>query len=117
VQQASAKFGGTWYSQTASAFSGSSVKWAKTRNAWATYTFTGRTIALVSTLGSTRGKARIYVNGVSVGTIDLRASATGYRVVAWQKTWPTSAKRVVKVVVLGTAGRPRVDVDAFVVIR
>jgi hypothetical protein len=39
------------------------------------------------------------------------------RAVAWQKTWSGSAKRTVKIVVLGTSGRPRVDLDAFAIVR
>jgi hypothetical protein len=38
-------------------------------------------------------------------------------VVVWQGTWATSATRTIKLVVVGTAGHPRVDIDAFVVVR
>ena len=36
---------------------------------------------------------------------------------AWQQTWSTSATRTIKLVVVGTSGRPRVDLDAFVVVK
>ncbi len=45
-------------------------------------------------------------------TLDLRA-ATRYQVIAWQKTWSTSATRTVRLVVAGTTNRPRIDLDAF----
>jgi hypothetical protein len=35
----------------------------------------------------------------------------------WQRHFSTSATRTIKVVVQGTAGRPRFDIDAFVVLR
>ncbi len=66
------------------------------------YFFTATAIA--------RGKVRVYVNGNYVTTVDLRSSSTRYRVLAWQKTWSTSATRTVKLVVAGTRGRPRVTV-------
>jgi len=57
------------------------------------------------------------VNGVLKATIDLRSASTTYRVQAWSIRYSTSTSRTVKVVVLGTSGRPRVDVDAFVVLK
>ena len=57
------------------------------------------------------------MNGAYVTTVDLYRSASHYREIAWQKAWSTSARRTVRLVVVGTAGRPRVDVDAFVVLR
>ena len=50
-------------------------------------------------------------------TIDLRAATGDYRAVVWSRTWSTSVTRTVKVVVVGTSGRPRVDLDAFAVLR
>ena len=76
---------------------------------------TGRSIALVTTKAPTRGTVKVYVNGTYVATVDLYATTTKYRALAWQKTWSTSGTRTVKLVVVGTSGRPRVDLDAFAV--
>ena len=46
-----------------------------------------------------------------------RLIRTTYRAVAWQRTWSTSATRTIRLVVVGTSGRPRVDLDAFAVLR
>jgi serine protease len=108
---------GTWRTSTARGYSGGSVKYAKARGAQATMTFTGRSIAFVTTRAVKRGKVRIYVNGRRVATIDLRRSSTLTRVVAWQRTWATTAKRTIRVVVVGTSGRPRVDADAFAILK
>jgi hypothetical protein len=70
----------------------------------------------VTTVASSRGQVKIYVNGVFLAKVDLRG-ATKYRDVAWQKTWSTSATRTIKLVVVGTAGRPRIDLDGFVTLR
>ncbi len=113
----SVRFGGTWTTTKSSSYSGGSVKYAKTKGRTATYTFTGRSIALVTTKSPSRGKVKVYVNGVYQGTVDTYRSSTQYRALAWQKTWSTSAKRTIKLVVSGTSGRPRVDLDAFVVVK
>ena len=44
-------------------------------------------------------------------------ATTKYRALAWQKTWSTSGTQTVKLVVVGTSGRPRVDLDAFAVLK
>jgi alpha-tubulin suppressor-like RCC1 family protein len=119
VQQSSSavKYAGTWTSTTSTAYSGGSVRYAKVAGRSASYTFTGRSIALVTTTALTRGKVKVYVNGTYVATVDLYRSSTQYRVLAWQKTWSTSGTRTVKLVVAGTSGRPRVDLDGFAVLK
>lgn len=119
IQQTSTAvhFSGSWGTSSSSLYSGGSVRHAKTSSASATFTATGRAYALVSTLASTRGKARIYVNGVLKATVDLVAQLPGYRVQVWSIRFSTSASRTIKVVVVGTAGRPLVDVDAFAVLN
>ncbi len=119
VQQSSSAvmYGGTWYGTSSTAYSGGSAKYANVAGRSATYTFTGRSIAFVTTKAPTRGKVKIYVNGAYVATVDLYRSSTQYRVLVWQKTWSTSGTRTIKLVVVGTAGRPRIDLDAFVVVR
>ncbi len=107
----------TWTTSSSSACSGGSVRYSKTAGASASYTFTGRSIAFVTTKAASRGKVKIYVNGVYQTTVDLYRSSTQYRSVAWQKTFSTSASRTVKIVVVGTSARPRVDLDAFVVVK
>jgi hypothetical protein len=115
VQQSSTtvKYGGTWASTSAAAYSGGSARYATRAGAYATFTSTGRSIALVSTRATTRGQVKVYVNGVYQATVSMYGS-TAYRQVAWQKTWSTAAKRTIKLVVVGTRGRPRFDLDGFV---
>ena len=119
VQQSSSavKYAGTWRSTSGTAYSGGSARYAKAARASARYTFTGRSIALVTTMAPTRGKVKIYVNGAHVATVNLYATTAKYRVLAWQKTWSASGTRTVKLVVVGTSGRPRVDLDAFAVLK
>jgi cytochrome c peroxidase len=113
----SVTYAGTWNTTTGTAYSGGSATYAKAAGASASYTFTGRSIALVTTKAPTRGTVKVYVNGTYVATVDLYATTTKYRALAWQKTWSTSGTRTVKLVVVGTSGRPRVDLDAFAVLK
>jgi cytochrome c peroxidase len=113
----SVTYAGTWSTTTGSAYSGGSATYAKAAGASASYTFTGRSIALITTKAPSRGTVKVYVNGTYVATVDLYATTTKYRALAWQKTWSTSGTRTVKLVVVGTSGRPRVDLDAFAVLK
>jgi hypothetical protein len=110
-------YGGTWTVVSSSSYSGGSARYASTAGRSVSYTFTGRSIAFVAVRGPGRGSARIYVDGVLQTTINLWASTATYRFVGYSKTWTTSAKHTIKVVVLGTAGHPRIDADAFVTLR
>jgi hypothetical protein len=111
------RYAGRWRTGTGVAYSGGSTRFAKTAGASATYTFTGRSVGLVTTLGPTRGKVKVYVNGRYNATVDLYSPTTRYGVIAWQQTWGSTATRTVRLVVVGTPGRPRVDLDAFAVLR
>ena len=107
---------GTWSTSTSTSYSGGSTGYAKTAGASASYTFTGRSVAYVASRSTTRGKVKVYVNGAYLTTVDLYGS-TRHRVVIWQATWSTAATRTIKLVAVGTAGRPRIDLDAFAGLR
>jgi hypothetical protein len=63
---------------------------------------------------STSGQTYIYVDGVKAATLDLKSSSTKYREAIWTKTWATSAKHTIKIVVVGTSGRPAITTDGLV---
>jgi hypothetical protein len=124
VQETSAAitYSSGWTSQSGATFSGGTTRSRGTAGASATYTFTGRGVALVATTGPTRGRARLYVNGTLVDTIDLgrgqsRHRRPAYRQIVWQRHWSSSAQRTVRIELVGTSGRPLVDIDAFVVVK
>ena len=60
------------------------------------------------------GKAQIWVDGSLSATIDLYRSAKLVRAVVWEAHWDTAASHTVIVKVVGTPGRPRVELDEFV---
>lgn len=85
-----------------------------TPNASASFTFTGRNVAWVGTKATNRGQAYIYLDGVYKATLDLYSATSVARGVLASYTWPTAGTHTIKVVVVGTSGRPSVDVDAFI---
>lgn len=108
---------GSWIRRRASTYAGGAVLASSTPGASATVRFTGRSIAWVTTRGPTRGLATIYVDGRRVGTVDLHASATHTRAVAFAKAWSTVGPHRLMVVVSRAGRRSRVDIDAFVILR
>lgn len=105
---------GTWSTVSNPAYWGGATKKSTAAGAKASLTFTGRSIAWVARTGPDRGKAAIYVNGTQVATVDLYSASFHSQRVVWVGTWGASASRKVTIKVLGTSGRPRVDLDALV---
>lgn len=106
-----------WKTGHNDAYSGDSVKYASAAGKSASYTFTGRGIAWVSTRGPARGSAKVYIDGSLAATVSLSHSSVSHRYVAFQQAWSSVGKHTISIVVSGTSGHPRVDIDAFEVIR
>ncbi len=105
---------GRWTSASSSLFLGTSSRWATGGGSSVSYQFTGRSIAWVSSKGHTSGSARIYIDGVHVKTVSLFTTGFGeYRRLLFSKAWTARGTHTIRVVVAGTAGHARVDVDAF----
>jgi hypothetical protein len=84
--------------------------WSQFRGIKATATF-----AVVMETAPDRGKAQILVDDEIVATVDTYAPTAQHRVLVWVGSVDTSHESTVSVVNLATPGRPRIDVDAFVV--
>jgi len=87
------------------------------RDARARLSFTGFAVAWVARTGPTSGRARVYVDGRYVRTVDLWDWKARARRVVYSRRFATNGPHALTVVVRGTRGRPRIDVDAFVVLR
>lgn len=106
-----------WTRSTSASASGGAARWAKARGASASLTTTMRAIALVAPRSTTRGSATVWIDGVKVATIKLYAEPTGARRIVFTRSWSSAGSHRITIKVLGTAGHPRVDIDALVVIR
>ncbi|MEO5939555.1 MAG: hypothetical protein ABIZ72_01525 [Candidatus Limnocylindrales bacterium] len=106
---------GTWSTSTWSGWWGGTARSSSTKGSTASFTFTGRSIAWVGLKAATRGKAYVYVNGVLKATVNLYSATTLRQRIVWSANYAASATRTITIKVVGTAGRPRVDIDCFIV--
>jgi hypothetical protein len=117
-QTSSTVYTGTWSTSTSTSYSGGSARSASTAGRYATFTATlARSIAFVTTKAASRGSFRVYVDDVYKGTVSTYSSTTKFRQIVYQFSWSAPGTHKIKIYVVGTAGHPRVDVDAFVVLR
>ncbi|MYT77217.1 N-acetylmuramoyl-L-alanine amidase [Streptomyces sp. MnatMP-M77] len=117
LQESAAKKGGKWTTKSSSSYLGGKSYSSSTKNASLTWTFTGRSAAWVVSRAATSGQAYVYVDGKKAATVDLKSSATKYREAIWTKSWSSSAKHTVKIVVVGTKGRPALTTDGLVYLK
>lgn len=108
---------GTWVKVLDDRFSGASDRYATTAGASVSYSFTGRAIAWLSYVAPSNGAARVYIDGVLATTVDLHSASKSFKRVAFARTWSSSGFHTIRIVVVGTTGHARVDVDAFEVLR
>jgi GH25 family lysozyme M1 (1,4-beta-N-acetylmuramidase) len=107
-------YAGTWHSLASSSASGGSLRYSTARRASVTFRFSGASIAWVSSQGRGRGSAYVYIDGVYVKTVNLYSAVGHSRAIVFTRNWATVGVHTISIVVAGTAGHPRVDVDAFV---
>ncbi|MFJ8081789.1 peptidoglycan recognition protein [Streptomyces sp. NPDC096205] len=117
LQETSAVKTGTWTTRSSTSYLGGKSYSSGSKGATLSWTFTGRSASWVVSRASTSGQVYVYVDGVKVSTVDLKSSTTLYRQAIWTKTWSTSAKHTVKIVVVGTSGRPTITTDGLVYIK
>lgn len=111
------RYSAGWVTAPSKYASGGSTAYAIRRGASVRLTVAARHLAIVAPVSKTRGQAAVYVDGAYQGTLSFYAATGVGRQVVWSKTFATDAVRTIELRVLGTAGRPRVDIDGFLVGR
>ncbi|OGO54434.1 MAG: hypothetical protein A2V85_05015 [Chloroflexi bacterium RBG_16_72_14] len=96
---------------------GGALHEADAAGARATLSFSGRDVAWIAERGPGLGRATVYLDGTLVATVDLASSVDQPARIVYRKHWSAAGSHTLRVVVEGTAGRPMVGVDAFVVLR
>jgi hypothetical protein len=114
-------FGGAGWTRTQSNISvgGYTTKGA-TSYSYVRYTIpanTGSTVGWVATSDWDRGQAKIYLNGAAVAVVDTYSSTQIARKIQYLTAIDPSRTNYLDVQILGTAGRPAIDVDAFVTFK
>jgi len=109
---------GTWKTSTASGFTGGTTWYATAAGASATFKSTGvRSLGFVTTRAPSRGKFKVYIDGVLKGTFTAYSTTTTFRRIAYHVTFASPGTHSIKIVVVGGGTHPRVDVDAFLVLK
>ncbi|MEA2609432.1 MAG: hypothetical protein QOJ75_1675, partial [Chloroflexota bacterium] len=107
---------GTWSRTTSPSYDGGAARSTRTVGGIARFTFTGSAFAWVAAASPVRGAASVSIDGTLAGTVNTYRAASAARLMVFARTWSTSARHVIEIRATGTAGHPRVDLDAFVVL-
>jgi hypothetical protein len=106
---------GSWYRTSNVRYLDRAAVSSRQRGARLTVTFTGSGFALVGPKSPHRGKARVYVDGQYVKTVDAYSAKYYRQQPLFVATWDTEETHTVTLAVVGTAGHPIFTVDAVVV--
>ena len=108
-------YGGRWVRAEHGSYRGDAVRQAKRKGQVAIFRFTGSQVAWNGPKGPTRGKARVYVDGQYIRTVDLYARRFDPRDRIFTKSFGRSGVHMLTIKVMGTPGRPVVAIDEFLV--
>jgi hypothetical protein len=113
-------YAGSFKRETLGGSSGGQVQYATANGSVAKLTFTGSSVAFVTTRGQARGIAEIWLDRVRVATLDLYSASLRTGEIAWA-TRVAAGKHTLEVRITGNknaaATSSRVDIDAFLVWR
>ena len=109
------KYTGTWKKSSNTGASSGSTRYATARGATATLTFKGSSVAWLAPTAVKSGRAKVFVDGVLVTKVDLGGAAQ-QRLIVFATSWSSSATHTITIKVMGTRGRARIDLDAFIVL-
>jgi hypothetical protein len=106
---------------TASGASGGRLATATRAGSTISAKVSATSIAWVGVRGPDRGRARVYLDGRLVATVDLYAPTRSDAVIVWRRSFSKAATHVLRIVATGTHARgssaSRVDVDALLLAR
>ena len=99
------RYQGSWATARYGGYSNDRVRYAAHSGASATLTFRGKSVTWIGPVGPTRGRARVYVDGKLVRTVDLRTGDFRARKLLFTKSWSKTGRHTLRIVV-ASSGRP-----------
>ena len=109
---------GKWRTASCDCYlAGTTQRNAKLKN-WMEFTATvvdGQRIAVVMPMFPKAGVARFKLDGVMQADVDTYAPVRENRIIVWQTPVLTAGTHTIRIVNMATTGRPRIDVDAFLI--
>lgn len=82
--------------------------------AYTTFRVTGRNFSLLVTKGPKRSRAKVFVDGIYLKTIDTRTVSTLYRQAVALKSFAVAGSHTIKIVNAPASGRARLDIDGLI---
>ncbi len=110
------KWAGTWTYASHTQYTGRRAHSSNARSANGTLKFSGTAVAWEGPTGPTRGQARIYLDGRHVATVDMHSATFRARDIVWAAD-VRDGSHSLRIVVVGTSGRPTVAVDGFYILK
>ncbi len=105
---------GAWAKTKTTKALGGATRHATSSAKRARFTFTAYDVGWIATRTTKSGKARVYIDGALVTTIDLDRAKTTYRKLVFARHFATLGPHVLEIQPVGDG---RVDIDGFVVLR
>jgi hypothetical protein len=112
-----AVFSTGWTRATSSGRYLGTTTYATTASKTMTFRTDALSFSLIGDKCATCGQMRVYIDGVLAATVDTYRSATAARQILYTKTFTATKLHTLKILTLGTAGRPKVILDAVSVKR
>ncbi len=110
------RWAGSWSKVRSRNYLGGYLHSTNGRGRTATLTFSGASVAWVGPVGPTRGKARVYLDGVLVATVNLYRSSFQARRVVFARNLVDGSHTIV-IRTLATSGHPTVAIDGLYVVN
>jgi Right handed beta helix region len=109
------KFSGTWHRDVDAGYLDGSVSASDQKSARVTVAFAGSGVSWVGPVGPRRGRARVYLDGQLVKTVDTNARTFKATDLLWSASFGSVRDAVLVIEVVGTKGRPTIALDALIV--
>jgi len=110
-------YSGTWKGAEHGSYAGDRARYATAAGASTEFMFTGRKIVWYGPEGPTRGKAKVYIDGTYIKTVDTGNGSFLARSALFAYRWSSPGEHTIRIVVVGTSGRPMVALDEFQITR
>lgn len=93
------------------------IRTSRRRGATIEYKFTGNSVGLITTKNRNLGKARIFIDGKYVKTINAYSRKPKYRQKLFGMSWKNTGSHTLKIVNAGRGNQKRFDIDGIAVGR
>ena len=107
------KWVGGWHNSARTGYAGGAARYSDLAGSLVQFRFVGRAVTWYGLKGAGAGRAKVYMDGVYVKTIDAGSTTFQRSTPLFSKSWTGSGTHTLTIRVEGTPGRPSVVIDQF----